>query len=350
MAEQAPVRPTPHASVNTTQRSSPVRQLLEPGEDMFPSFTSLITTEARTAHLTKWGIKFDSDIPKDTTDPNFAKEDKFLVDLRITANQAAIGASPKAAIPNLNANMQDKLLKWHGISTARQDSDPFDPKLFSVIYNEPDTTFICSMPRSLTSLFYIAYLHNEFDFTGDGAGNKWKLQADVHVQRLRTGKKSANSMTWCHAIVPSDTTYGPESTFQTLNKAFSACGITIDPKTFTRVASKDGEQGTNKFHLNFEYEQNDVPRDRHGYTDLTSLMNIPMSDAPFCNEFIHTWFKPEYMRIVFGTCNECYKQSTICLCGDKKNSKRKPAGGSSENAKRRIGMRGAASSSSSFQF
>ena len=138
MAEQVPVRPTPLASANTTQRSSPVRQLLEPEDCMFPSFTSLITTEARTAHLTKWGIKFDSDIPKDTTDPNFAKEDKFLVDLRITANQAAIGASPKAAIPNLNANIQEKLLKWHEISTARPPRLTLNVSKRSVTWSRPN--------------------------------------------------------------------------------------------------------------------------------------------------------------------------------------------------------------------
>ena len=350
MEETSAARPTPAVSVNTTQRASPDLQEMVAYEKLFPPLTSLITAEARIAHLTKWGIKMDKEIPRDTTNPNFTKEDKFILDLRVMANQAKLGVSPKAAIPNLNASIQSKLLKWHEISTEIEDSDPFDPKLFSVTFDATVQAFICSIPRSLTVLFYIAYLHDEFDFTGDNEGNKWKLMAREHNQRLSKAKKS-DSITWCHAIVKHDTTFGPESTFRALETAFSACGITIDEKTFNRIPTKDKEQGSNKYHVDFHFEPTHIPRDRHGFVDLTGLMNIPADDSPFCTEFINTWFKPEYMLQLFGTCNECYKQKSICLCKEKKQDKRKSAGGSSsENAKRRIGARGAATSSSSFKF
>lgn len=336
-------------SINTTQHPSPE---IDFGEDLYPSFALIAAPNARTTCLTKFGNKYSLACPDDTQDPKFGQEDKFIIDFGIIASQARTGTTPKSAVPTLNAAIQANLLKWHEITTGRRDPPPFDPKLFSVTFSETDQTFICSMPRSLIPIFYTAYLHNEFDFTGDTEGNKWKIRAQDHVRRLRKLKKTDDTMAWCHAIFHGDTTMGPASAFTALEREFSACGITIDPETFNRMTTKDKEQGANKYHVGFSYNSDLLPRDRGGFIQLTSLKQILMSDDPFCQDRITTWFKPENMLFMFGTCNKCYKnKQAVCICAkaDKERKRPRPRD-SADQAQKRIAARAAASSSSTFKF
>ena len=345
-----PIAPRP--SVNTTQHPSPLRVLRNKFEgDMYVALRDLDTKEARDLCDTMHGSDYAAAWPK-TIDANaLSRSDRFTVDFNIIDTTARAGTSPKSAVQNLNATIQAKLHKWNEIITCVRDLDPLEPKHFSVTYNEKDRAFICSMPDVLVPVFYKAYIKGEFDFTGDDAGNKWKLCASNHVYRSRKQKKTSDSMAWFHAIPDSDTALGPASVFNILDRHLSQCGIIPDSTTFTTIATKDKEQGQNKYHVDFDYDPAKLPKDARGMYDLSSIKKIPISDHPLESQFIKLWAKKESMLFMFGGCDRCFKhKATACLCPEETGNRKRTPTVSNDAARRRIAARASAAHSSSFSF
>lgn len=260
-----------------------------------------------------------------------------------TKNLATTTADPRDCLSTFNAMIQTECADALGIEV---DPVLFVPSFTNMpVYGE---VFQATVPISFEGVIQGLIDAGKLQFTGDTAGNKYKLKQIRLEERTIKALEITNDKMWGHVIVHTACQMSEVDIYQGSAKALAAVGINIHTTEngFKRVKGKDKEAGKNKFHFNFDIDWQYVPRGAYGKNDLSRVKKITINELT--GEWATVYLNKENADVCFGICHECFFHRDNCLGHDDK--KRQQGSSSSaanaEAAKKR--MRGKAKMSFSF--
>lgn len=339
-------------STRPSGRASPVQGLMPPPNG--PTLAPLPSGLARLQHPQQppQGPPNDerSVVPKITMQ-DMKDQSPYIFNLRITAIQTtATNYDPQRAISNLNATLQDALATKSGV-------EDIPMHMYRVVFEHPAPTggskdtinygkFICQVPGPMES--YVADLTDpekggELQFTGDGAGNNYKLAFEAYVApENKEKRREPNEKQWFHVIplTKNGITSVPQRlAYERTAGHIANFGMTImdHEDAFKARTTNDKEQAKPGWHVEYNVDYGRIPLDRSSRYDVRDLKEFYLD--PETRERAKIWIRPDLLRMIFGACHVCWKNQDNCDGHDPKQpsgAKRTSAAEQDQSAKLRM--------------